>query len=304
MKKGIRDILFFLTLTLVVCQCSTSGSGDPTTPDLPPQTTKVPISISTSLTSRATETAFEKGDKIGLYVVNRATNGTAMPLQSTGNQVDNQAFTYDGVWTSSTPTYWKDEQTHADFYLYYPYTPSIANVEAMPFAVKEDQSKVEDYKASDLLLGQALDMKPTAQAVMINAKHAMSQMVIKLVAGQGFKGNELAETVESISINGIKTQAMVNLASATVTATGKASAITPLKETDRYQAIIVPQQVSESDLITVKVGGQTYHLTKAFTFVAGRQHLFTVTLNKVGSGVNVSISQWENDGTDNGGTAE
>lgn len=304
MKKGIRDILLLFSLSLVVCQCSTGGSGDPTTPDLPPQPTKVPIHISTTLTSRATETAFEYGDKIGLYVVNRAANGAAMPLLSTGNQVDNQAFTYNGTWTSSTPTYWKDEQTHADFYLYYPYTPTITHVEAMPFAVKEDQSKTENYKASDLLLGQTLDVAPTTQNVMINAKHAMSQMVIKLEPGKGFTGDELAETVTSVSINGIKTQAQVNLATAQIAATGNASTITPLKDNDRYLAVIVPQQVSEGDLITVNVDGQAYHLTKAFTFVAGKQHLFTVTINKGSHGMNVNITPWENDGTDNGGTAE
>ena len=107
-----------------------------------------------------------------------------------------------------------------------------------------------------------------------------------------------------MKINGIKTQATVDLATKAVTPTGTATSITPLKENGSYKAIIVPQTVAQGNLVTVTVDGRDYNLQKAFTFESGKRHKFTVTLSKTSNGINVDIDDWEDDGTDNGGTAE
>lgn len=132
----------------------------------------------------------------------------------------------------------------------------------------------------------------------------MSQMLITLVAGNGFTEESLAKADVSVKINGIKTQSTVDLATKAVTPAGTATNITPLKEDGSYKALIVPQSVAEGNLITVTVDGRDYNLKKAFTFESGKRHKFTVTLSKTSNGINVDIEQWEDDGTDNGGTAE
>ena len=86
--------------------------------------------------------------QFGLFVVNHQADGSAATLQTTGNYIDNTKFTYDGTWKAATPTYWKDNSTPADFYIYYPYTSSISNIEAMSWTVNADQSTTENYKAS------------------------------------------------------------------------------------------------------------------------------------------------------------
>ena len=106
-----------------------------------------------------------------------------------------------------------------------------------------------------------------------------------------------------VSLNNIKTSATVDLATATATATGQPSVITPYNDGSAYHAIIVPQQVAQCNLITVNVNGRDFNLPKAFTFQSGKRHTFTVTLDKTSSGVNVTIGAWENDGNDNGGSA-
>ena len=120
------------SMLLALTACSGGGSELDPTPS-PPPAAKVPISISTSILSRATDQAFEAGDQIGLFVVNHKADGSAATLQTTGNHVDNMKFTYDGTWEAASPTYWKDNSTHADFYIYYPYTATISNIEAMPW---------------------------------------------------------------------------------------------------------------------------------------------------------------------------
>lgn len=290
----------------VLCCMSCGGSDDPVSPVTPPTpdkpSAKMPISISTNIT-RATETAFESGDKVGLFVVNRNSDGSAATLNTSGNYVDNMLYTYTNVWTPATEIFWKDDKTHADFYLYYPYRQQVESVTAMPFSTKADQSAEADYKSGDLLIGSTLNAAPSNNAVRIEARHVMSQVDIRLKPGAGFTESSLAAANIKVCLNNIKTAATVNIATAAVTPTGQASTITPYNDGSAYHAIIVPQQVPSGNLITVNVNGRDFNLAKAFTFQSGKRHSFTVTLDKTGSGVNVTIGAWENDGNDNGGSA-
>lgn len=180
--KQKKHLAIVGSMLLALTACSGGSSELDPTPK-PTPAAKVPINISTSIQSRATDLAFEAGDQIGLFVVNHQADGSAATLQTTGNYIDNTKFTYDGTWKAATPTYWKDNSTPADFYIYYPYTSSISNIEAMPWTVNADQSTTEKYKASELLIGKTMDVTPTENAVKIDAKHVLSQMIINLVAG-------------------------------------------------------------------------------------------------------------------------
>lgn len=308
MKTG-QCLFAIIFAACALCACS-SGSDDngQAAPDEPAPTGKLPITISTSVSgveeSRVTDYAFETGDEAGLYVVNRRADGSAAQLLAQGNHVDNMHFTYNGTWTPDSPIYWLDNETHADFYLYYPYKASVADVEALPFSVAADQSTEAAYKSGDVVIGSALNVAPTESAVSIEAKHVMSQMLVTLEPGNGFTEESLAAADVQVKINGVKTAATANLSTATVTATGSAATVTPLHVENAYKALVVPQSVAESNLITVTVDGRDFNLKKAFTFVSGKRHRFTVTLSKTSSGVNVDINPWEDDGTDNGGVAE
>ena len=303
----MKHLFFAACSILALAACSGSGSDDPVSPT-PTPGKKLPINISTNLNTRVMGNAFETGDKIGLFVVNHKQDGSAGSLAVTGNHVDNMQYTYNGTWTPATPVYWKDNTTHADFYLYYPYTSTISSVDAMPFSVSADQSKEANFKAADLLIGKTTNVAPTEAAVKIDAKHVMSQIAIKLVAGNGFTDASLKAAKLTVQVNRLKTNATANLSTGVVTAKGDDQNITPLKESDNnYKAIIVPQAVGEGNLITVNVDGRDFNLSKSsqFTaFEAGRKYQFTVTLSKTSNGVNVSISKWEDDGIDYGGTAE
>lgn len=289
---------------LLSAACSSgSGSSEPDTPN-PPVVAKVPIRLNVGMKSntRVTDTAFEQGDKVGLFVVNYS-GSTAGTLQASGNHADNVAFTYDSQWKPATTIYWKDEKTPADFYLYYPYG-SISSVEAHPFSVKADQSTLANYKASEFLYGKSTKVAPTSEAVTIQAAHLMSCAVIKLAAGSGFTDEGLAAAEVSVKLNGCKLEASINLKDGSLTATGEAATITPLKEENQYRALVVPQQVKADNFITVTVDGRDYNLKKDFTFVSKTRHTFTVTLSKTSNGINVNVSDWADDETDQGGTAE
>ena len=294
-------------LSTYLFACCSSDSVNETVPPTPPSE-KLPINISTSVSSRATDLAFEVGDKIGLYVVNHNADGSAAALQVSGNHVDNMQYTYNSTWTPATQTYWIDNSTHADFYLYYPYTSSITSIDAMPYSVKANQSQLSDYKAGDLMIGKTIDVAPTQLSVKIEAKHVMSQMTINLVAGNGFTDATLAAAKISVKVNRLKTKATANLATGAVTAIGDDTDIIPYKVANNsYKAIVVPQLVGEGNLITINVDGRDFNLPKTSNFTgfeAGKKHNYNVTLSKTSNGVNVNITKWEDDGNDYGGTAE
>lgn len=298
---------FSIPLLFVSCSKGDNGDGPtppptvtPTTPPTPVE--KVAITINPSL-SRATDAGFETGDRVGLYVVNY--NGsTAGVLSSSGNHVNNMGFTYSGTWTPDQTIYWKDETTPADFYLYYPYA-QISSVSEYQFNTAADQSSENNYKSSDLMIGRKNNVAPTSSAVAIGASHVMSRINISLTAGNGFTAESIAKSSISVKINGVMTTAMVNLATSEVKAIGNATSVTPLKISQtEYKAIVVPQTVEEGNLIVVNVDSRNYILKKGFTFESGKNHNFTVTLEKTSNGINVNINPWTEDSEDNGGTAE
>ncbi len=79
-------VIGILSTYLFAC-CSSDSVNETILPSPPSE--KVPINISTSVSSRATDLAFEVGDKIGLYVVNHNADGSAAALKVSGNHVDN-----------------------------------------------------------------------------------------------------------------------------------------------------------------------------------------------------------------------
>ena len=145
------DLTIFCGIVgLILAGCSKEPGNNSITPT-PPEPTpgpaqKMEIRINPSLSqTKATDYGFETGDCIGLYVVNYNGNNPGN-LQNSGNHVDNMRHTYSGNWVPDNKIYWEDEKTHADIYMYYPYT-KVSSVSAMPFSVKADQSNEANYKA-------------------------------------------------------------------------------------------------------------------------------------------------------------
>ena len=251
--------VFLIALALLVA-CTSCGHDDPDVPPTPTEPDKpavqIPINISATIT-RATEEAFESGDRIGLFVVNRNADGSAATLKPLGNHLDNMPYTYTTTWNAEKTVYWKDAQTHADFYMYYPYTQTVASVSAMPFGVIADQSSLGAYKSSDLIVGSTLDAAPSASPVNIAARHLMSQVEIVLKAGVGYSESSLADADVSVKMNNLATSATVDLATSatvdlatsTISANGSVRSLTPYKDGAVYRAFVVPQTATGNNLI-------------------------------------------------------
>lgn len=249
--------------------------------------------------------AFEDGDRAGLYVVNRI-NGKMQSLLPSGNHIDNMRFTYHGTWTPSQPIYWMDEQTKADFYLYYPYSSEMDNPRYWTVNVPTDQSSEAAMQQADVLVGHAYNVAPTSQAVEIKARHMMSRLTVTLQASQGMTEEKLREADLKVLVNGLITKATVDIANALVRASGNERHDIRACQTDTltFTVTAVPQKVAEGPLITIVVNGDRYTLRRAVTLKQGTWHHATVKVGAANGNIGVTIGGWTIDNTDYGGTAQ
>lgn len=294
MKKSIQ----LFAICGLLFSCSTNNETETPQPPTPtePQT-KIPINLSMTI-SRATDSAFDDNDKVGLYVVNVGEN----ELSTSGNYIDNMGFTYNNnKWTPDKEIYWKDAKTAANFYVYYPYDASQSSISDYKFKIVSDQSTTEKYKSCEFLWGKKENITPTESAVSITTKHLMSNLVIYLTAGDGYTDEDL-ENAE-IKICSVAPTAKINLADGNIVAIDAPVEITPNAESDYYRALIVPQTIENATLIKVTIDDNTYTLTTSIDFESGKQHKCTVKVSKMTNGINVGIDGWTTDDVDYGGEA-
>ena len=182
MKKVriIQTAMLMAAMTFSACQ---DNSMDETDGKLPDQKEIVLDILHPSALTRATETAFESNDQVGVYVTAAGT-----PLQLGGNEVNNALFAYDGkAWKASQKVYWNDGQHNV--YAYYPYSAQVDDVDNYSFSVMEDQSTATAFTQSDFLWASAEGVAASASPVKMQFAHKMSCVVVKLEKGDNFEGS-------------------------------------------------------------------------------------------------------------------
>lgn len=301
MKRQYYAVVVLLTLVMSACGGGGSSSDDDITPTPTPTPTPSDEKIEIKVSTRASDGNFESGDAIGLYVVNYV-NGSSASLASSGNYANNVKFTYNGSsWTGGTTLYWSSDDVKADFYAYYPYA-TVTDATAYTFSLKTDQSLAADHKASDFLWGKLAGQSPTESTVNISVNHMFSKAIINVQAGDGFTEEELNSSDMSVGIYGVMTQARINLGDGSISATGTATSVTAFKTANcKFQALVVPQTVEETDLVIVTMNGNSYPLTQSMTFESNKEYIFTITLSKTSSGISVSVEPWGTAEGDYGG---
>ncbi len=263
--------------------------------------------------TRANDSGFADKDQIGVYIVDYK-DGAAGTLQSSGNRADNVKHTFDEAsykWNSAREIYWKNKDTHVDIYGYYPYS-AVDEVNAMSFEVSKDQStdaqngKLGGYESSDFLWGKVEDVAPTDRVIKIAFHHKLAGVRVSLVEGTGFAEGEWAAASKEVLITGTRRKATIDLATGIATPSGDVSTtgIIPLVKDNDFRAVVIPQDIAAgTDLVSITINGiaYKYNKTEDMSFVAGKQHNFTITVNKRGEGdfeftlSGESITAWEND---------
>lgn len=245
--------------------------------------------------SRATDTAFEEGDSIGLFVAN-----DSLPLEPSGNLVNNAMITLNnGTWAAASTLYWNDGTFNA--YAYYPYISGISSTDMLPFSVSTDQNKpvlqttggksLGGYEASDLLYASAKGLKASAAPIDLRFRHIMSRVRVRIVKGEDFKGELPANA--KVHIHNTVTSATVDLAAGVVTRNpkGKIATIRARQEDDHtFAAIVVPQRIeSRQPLVEVEMNGVSYMYEGKFAFKPGVQHRINIIVSDNPDQVKIEI---------------
>ena len=241
--------------------------------------------------TRVNDGGFCGGDQIGLYGVNYTDeNATAGTLLDSGNQVDNARYTYNeesGKWEAAGSVYYKDAETHIDLYSYYPYAHP-ESVSEYAFEVMRDQTGegvTDGYGMSDFLWAKAEDVAPTEQNVSLRFSHRLACAQVILAEGEGFAEGEFAGLSKSVLVMNTTRKATIDLSTGVAEAVGEPEleGIVMKSGADGFKAIVVPQSVEAGvALFSITVDGIPYRFKKAevFTYEAGMQSKFTITINK------------------------
>lgn len=252
--------------------------------------------------TRATETAFESGDVIGLYATEYA-GEVAAPLQISGNWANNMATTYNGsAWTPAKKIFWSENKM--DVYGYYPYMVPTSIDEHL-WSVQLDQSTPETtdalsgYEASDFLWAKATGVAQADGDVQLQFKHRCSKLVIKLVKGPDYSG--VLPTESELYIHSTIPTATLDFVNGAVTKYiyGDMATIKARRVDDAtFEAIIVPQRMeTRRPFLEYIANGVSYLYESTFIFKAGKLHTLELTINSNPDQIEIEVggevTDWE-----------
>lgn len=246
--------------------------------------------------TRATDSAFEKGDSFGIYAVEYK-EGRPSPLQISGNWGNNSKSSFDGTkWTVTPPVWWKDD-TKFDVIAYYPYDGKVNSVDEYRFELAEDQRN-GGYTMSDFMWAKTAGVERSEGDIALNFKHKLSRLDINLVKGEDYEGSLPANA--EVRILNTTTSAIIDFETGDVQKDPYGTERTILARqtgTGKYSAIIVPQKLlNQIPLVEIIANDVSYLVSTRFIFEQGTRHTINITLSsdpeKVVINIGGGIQNW------------
>ena len=232
--------------------------------------------------TRATDSAFENGDAIGLTI-----------SRATADYATNQKMIYNGLEFSSDLKWYAEASDESTLAAYYPYADAVPT----SFSVQTDQSA--GISSSDFIAAVKSGVLPTANAVTMPFKHKLVKLVINL-------SNEAGYTLDQLVLKGL-------IPTATIASDFSAVADTEVDPTDiiAYQSgentfeIIVPAQTAIITLVLTASGNEMEQKLAEAALEAGMKYNVNVVVNEQSLDVLISgaIDDWGDGGeipVDNG----
>lgn len=290
MKKNIIKYIGAALFIMGLPSCSLEDGNDA----LPVDAKHTPMKFDVthpSQRTRVTDTDFEDGDRIGLFVA-----AQDVPLEIGGNLVNNELLTCSGgAWSAQRTLYWDEGVFNA--YAYYPYTGEVSSIEDMPFSVSTEQNTVDEatgmdgYEASDFLYARTEGVSASDNAVPLTFGHIMSKLIIRLIKGEDFEGEMLTDA--KVYVHNTVPTATIDLSAGVATryVRGTRSTIEARQDGDyMFSAIIVPQRVeNRMPLIEVVMDGVSCVYESTFNFKPGTQHLVNFVISNNPDQIKIEI---------------
>ena len=262
-------------------------------------------------------TAFDSGAEVAVFINEDSSSPSTSYDQPLQYDVED-----DGSLTTTNPQYFPQNGNGVNIVAVYPFE-AAQNVEvtetAALFSVQSDQSSKDNYKASDLMVGEPTS-KPvyrTTDNVTLQFKHCLSKININIKVGDGVDANDLNDAIVTIYTR--TNEATFDVQSGVITAVGsQGQAASPFVTVgdltasgngfEGMSAIIIPQDISAgSQFITIDTNNQTtyrYNLPNTvnlISFEPGKAYTYNLTVRKSGLTLdNTNITDWDDGGSVDG----
>lgn len=241
---------------------------------------KEPVAFKSSIigsTSRATETAFEAKDQIGVYM-----------LPAAGEAKENAAYiTAEGgaealfiPKTEGDKILLPEDGTNVDFVAYHPYRADVEQKK-----IKLNVSNQSDQKALDLIYANNLkgvnSMTPTSQ-FKLSFRHQMSFVQFVFTP----KAKEKIVKILSVGISGFHRKGQFNLQDGAFSDYEEAEVVWAKLSEDGYSfsSILIPQNDVDMMLYLSDTGGKKYHCNfNKMNFERGKRYTFTLNITPEGN---------------------
>lgn len=241
--------------------------------------------------TRASETAFEKDDEIGLRVEYPSEVGHR-----------NACMIHNGNVFTGRRVMWNETAGDAVLSAYYPYNKNIDDI-PMIFSVPQNQRDSAAFASADFLAAsRSVTVEEFAEPVQLQFRHVLSKVIFNVVDETGKN-----LVIDRIAIKGFNHVAAIDYAARTATAADNVAAMIPTVsghkvENLKHEVILVPQ-TDEKMMIEVyaKANGSTLLYQKRAKNVemkSGYRYKLNITLRD-GEGEEVidfaaaaEIKQW------------
>ncbi len=317
-----------MALALTACTSDEEDQMTTGSNELVPLNIVANIDVQARGTTRASETAWEEGDQIGVYITNHGTQTINTETTAGANlkfTFDDGANyeTYGNTYRLFTPSARKFylSSTYVDVYGYYPYsaTKKDGTTPLDPKAIEVDLSELVSPTSDtnlndlDLMRARTANMNNNNAKVELLFQHRMAKLVFNLKQGDTMLPNELKDaTYLNVTIDGQPVEATYNIYEDAFTIEATSNTFTPIRAAtaplgyDRsYETIVLPNGTNnpgKSRTVTI-----TYYLksndviVNKFTigsgtlFKSGYKYVYNVTVNATSVSVeqeNTYTEQW------------
>lgn len=290
MKKEL--LCFAFALTLLTAGCNNEDTA------APPSSRDIEIVTKVGTLTRATDEAFETGDRISIYAY-ETDNPAEMVVSGVANTLQQ-----DGTWTPATPMKWKDDATSHDFIGVYPEKGDIGNF------TDESITLGDNMRANDLLIATATGRKAAGGAVPLTFDHVMSRVTVNLTFNENMG---TAPTIEKVVLR-CCLKGSVNYSDKTAQASGTPADMAMTQfASGTFRAVALPQTLAAQEpMIIITIAGREYSFahTAALALEPGKNRTINLTVNGTApedltvSLGGITINDWGNSQTLEGGEAQ
>lgn len=288
MKKVTKIVAMVLT-TIATVSCSDTK----TNVEQPP----MQLTLQGMPMSRYDGDYFDLGDAVGVYVVKRTTVGSN-ELLSNGNYTDNTKFIYKQIKIgNSSTTYFLPEEGKEVFwalsdrfniYSYYPYMENITDpLTDIQVTANTDQTDNIKFALSDFLVAKSVNVTPTIDPVEIQYKHLCSQILVRVIPGDGYTSDDVRDLTTGVVLKNIVLNAKVNIAAGTIVTGTELGSINMYRygngssEGVRFGAIFPPQQISNNNtFIELNIAGKVVPFKTNMIIESGKSYEILLIVDK------------------------